>query len=222
MSTMELSQMKNEITELKLSDFISKIEDPRIVLLRNIEVLQWLLGDLSFLGPIDTKNKTQDNKKYKVLEDKWGQSLMQMRRPDLNSSGQWTTKFGEYICEELYLLQGYSVSKPVKKENYEPDHETEDFILEAKTQTFYTSGTAGEKIMGTAFKYTDIPELYGKPLKIVCMGGAEKVCRELYGNLPGPKCTPKKMRALEYHRKEGVEFVGATNILRSFIIVEST
>jgi hypothetical protein len=79
---MELSQMKNEITELKLSDFISKIEDPRIVLLRNIEVLQWLLGDLSFLGPIDTKNKTQDNKKYKVLEDKWGQSLMQMRRPD--------------------------------------------------------------------------------------------------------------------------------------------
>jgi len=216
---MELSKTENEIKQLivKVSDSISNIEDPRIVLLRHIKVLQWLLGDLSFLGPIDTKNKTQDNKKYKVLEDKWGQTLMQIRRPDLKLDKQWTNKFGEYICEELYLLQGYTVSKPVKKEGHVPDYETEDAVLEAKTQTFYTSGTAGEKIMGAAFKYTDVPELYGKPLKIVCMGGAEKLCRELYGNLPGPKCTPKKMRKLEFERKEGVEFVGATDLLLSFI-----
>jgi len=44
--------------------------EPRIVLLRYKQVVQWLYGDLSFLGPIVTKNKTQDTTEYTVLEDR--------------------------------------------------------------------------------------------------------------------------------------------------------
>jgi hypothetical protein len=120
--------------------------------------------------------------------------------------------------EEIYTLLGKVVSKPVKKENKQPDLETDDDILEAKTQTFYTSGTAGEKILGCPFKYAEIPDLYGKPLKILCIGGAEKVCRESYGNLPGPKCSAQKNKYLDFWREQGIEYVGTSDMLRQLCL----
>jgi hypothetical protein len=187
----------------------------RIVLLREETVKQWLFGDLSFLPEIEKKNKTADEAKLKVLEDEWGRETLKKRRPDLKLDQQWTNKFGEIICEELYMLLGKTVTKPEKKDHCQPDLETEDYIIEAKAQTFFTSGTAGEKILGCPFKYSEIPELYGKPLKIVCMGGAEKVCRESYGNLPGTKCTAQKKKFLDFFRENNIEFIAASDILLS-------
>jgi hypothetical protein len=187
----------------------------RIVLLREKTVKQWLFGDLSFLPEIEMKNKTADEAKLKVLEDEWGRETLKKRRPDLKLDQQWTNKFGEIICEELYMLLGKTVTKPEKKDHYQPDLETEDYIIEAKAQTFFTSGTAGEKILGCPFKYSEIPELYGKPLKIVCMGGAEKVCRESYGNLPGTKCTAQKKKFLDFFGENNIEFIAASDILLS-------
>ena len=200
----------------KFLDFVSRNENPNIVLLRRQEVVQWLFGDLSFLPEIEKKNKTSDEVKYKILEDAWGQETLRARRPDLKLDKQWTNKFGEHICEEIFTLLGKTVTKPVKKENYQPDSEVDDAILEAKAGTFHTSGTAGEKILGCPFKYADVPDLYGKPLKIVCIGGAEKVCRELYGNLPGVKCTPQKQKFLDFFRENRIEFLAASDILRLF------
>jgi hypothetical protein len=195
-------------------EYITSIEDDRIVLLRNIEVIMWLFNVLTFLPPIESTTKTANELKLKALEDAWGQQILKTRRPDLKLDKQWTNRFGEYICEELFILQGYNVSKPAKKEHYQPDIEVDNAIVEAKTQTFYTNGTAGEKILGCPFKYADIPGLYNKPLKIVCMGGAEKVCRESYGNLPGIKCTPQKQKYLEFFKENNIEYIGATDILR--------
>ena len=197
--------------------FLSTVDNPEIVLLRQKEVVQWLFGDLSFLPKIEEKNKTADEKKYKILEDKWGQDMLKKRRPDLRLDKQWTNKFGEHLCEELYTLLGKVVTKPIKKENFQPDSEVDDFILEAKAQTFHTSGTAGEKILGAAFKYFTIPSLYGKGLRILCMGGAEKVCRENYGNLPGPKMCAEKKKLIDFYRSENIEYVGATDIILSLI-----
>lgn len=196
--------------------YIAGVSDSRIVLLRQKEVVQWLLGDLSFLPPIEKKNKTQDAGKLKVLEDKWGQEMLRKRRPDLTLDAQWTNKFGEHLLEELYMLKGKTVLKPVKKDHYQPDSEVDDAILEAKAGTYFTSGTAGEKILGTPFKYAEVPDLYGKPLKILCMGGAEKVCRESYGNLPGTKLTPQKQAFLDFFKSRGVEYVAASDMIRSF------
>lgn len=199
-------------------EHIAKCEKPDIRLLRDPNVIQWLFGDLTFLPEIEKKNKTTDEKKYKMEEDKWGRATMKLRRPDLKLDKQWTNKFGEYICEEIYTLHGKVVTKPAKKEHYQPDLEVDDAIIEAKAQTFYTSGTAGEKIPAVPFKYADMPELHGdKPLKVVCMGGAEQVCRENYGNLPGPRCSAKKKRFLEFYRENQIEFVGATDLLLALI-----
>lgn len=202
-----------EIT--RFLEFIFKIKNQKIILLREKEVVQWLFGDLSFLPTIEKKNKTADEAKYKVLEDKWGQTMLKIRRPDLKLDKQWTNKFGEHICEEIYLLLGKTVSKPLKKEHYQPDLEVNDAIIEAKTGTFYTGGTAGEKILGCPFKYSEIPDLYEKPLKIVCMGGAEKVCRESYGNLPGPKCSIQKKKFIDFFLENRIEYIGASDILKS-------
>jgi hypothetical protein len=178
-----------------------------ITLLRQKEVVQWLYGDLSFL-PSDT------NETKKFLEDRWGQETMKVRRPDLKMDKQWTGLFGEYICEELYTLLGKAVTKPVKKEGYQPDLETEDYIIEVKTGTYNTSGTAGEKILGCPFKYCDIPRLYGKNLKIVCIGGAEQACKK-YGNLPGENCSEQKQKFLDFFSENGIEYMGITSDLLS-------
>ena len=201
----------------KVCAYIASNGNPMITLLRQKTVIQWLFGDLSFLPLIEKKNKTSDDAQYKVHEDKWGQDMVKLRRPDLKLDKQWTNKFGEHIAEEVYTLLGKTVSKPVNKNHYQPDSEVEDAIVEAKAQTFYTSGTAGEKILGCPFKYAEIPDLYGKPLIILCMGGAEKVCKESYGNLPGAKCSPQKMKFLEFFRENQIEYKGASDILMSLI-----
>jgi hypothetical protein len=213
----------------KFLEFISKNEDTKIVLLRQKEVIQWLFGDLSFLPAIEKKNKTADGDKYKDLEDKWGKAMgkeflkktmaqtMLKKNPHshIKLDKQWTGPFGESICVEIYTLLGKVVSKPANKEHHVPDWEVDDAIIEAKTGTFHTSGTAGEKILGCPFKYAEIPELYGKPLKILCMGGAEKDCKEKYGNLPGVKCSPQKKRFLDFFGENRIEYIGASDILRS-------
>jgi hypothetical protein len=201
----------------KVNLYISYNTNINIVLLRNKEVVQWLFGDLSFLETIEKKNKTNDEKKYKLLEDKWGRNILKTRRPDLKLDKQWTNKFGEHLCEEIYTLIGKKVTKPVKKNNYQPDCETENFIIEVKTGTFHTSGTAGEKILGCPFKYCEVPDLYSKPLKILCIGGAEKICREQYGNLDGVKCSIQKKKFINFFKDNNIEYVGVTDILKEFI-----
>jgi hypothetical protein len=201
----------------KVCEYVDANTCTKIILLRKREVIQWLFGDLSFLPLIENKNKTSDEAKLKLLEDKWGQELLKIRRPDLKLDKQWTNKFGEHLCEELFTLLGKAVSKPIKKEHYQPDSEVDDAILEAKAGTFFTRGTAGEKILGCPFKYAEIPNLYSKPLKIICMGGAEKVCREQYGNLEGVKCSASKKKFIEFFKENRIEYIGATDILKSLI-----
>jgi len=201
----------------KVMAFVSALDDAQIVLLRNEQVVRWLLGDLSFLPSIVGENKTRDGRQYKELEDQWGRVVMKRRRPDLTLDKQWTNKFGEHLCEELYRLQGKAVTKPAKKAHYQPDAEVEDAIVEAKAGTYHTGGTAGEKILGCPFKYAEIPDLYGKPLTILCLGGAEKLCREQYGNLPGAKCSPQKRRFLAFFRQNQIQFQGASEMLRAIV-----
>jgi hypothetical protein len=188
--------------------------DPRIFLLKDIDVIRWIFGDTSFLPVVeDSRNRTNDNKKRKVHEDAWGKGKLRVRRPDLNLNKQWTNKWGEHIVEEIYALMGENGTKPIKINRNHPDLEINDFIIEAKAQTFFTSGTAGEKILGTPFKYCEVPKLYKKPLKIVCVGGAEKVCRQEYGNLPGPRQSMTKHEFLKFFKENGIEYVAATDLL---------
>ena len=219
----EIPETKVEIEEETdvIDILLAAIEenaDESIVLLKEKEVLQWLFGDLSFLPPIEKKNKTQDTKKYKDLEDIWGREILKKKRPDLELKKQWTNKFGEHIIQELYTLLGKKITKPVNKNGHEPDWEIDDHIIEVKTETYYTDGTAGEKILGCPFKYASVPRLYGKPLKIICLGGAEKACMDEYGVFDGSaKQTPEKKKFLEFYKENQIEFISATSVLTALL-----
>lgn len=206
----------NTILVTRVMEYIATHADDRLVLLRNKEVVQWLVGDLSFLPAIEKKNKTNDTKALKVLEDQWGRATLKVRRPDLDIEKQWTGKFGEHVCQELYVLLGKECSKPAKKNHFCPDWEVDDSIVEVKTETFFTEGTAGEKILGVPLKYADVPTLYGKPLRILCMGGAEKACRYQYGIL-GDITSEGKKKQIERLRVDGFEYVGVTDILKTIV-----
>ena len=184
-------------------------------LLRQPHVMQWIMGDVSFIESVACK---------KTFENEWGRGIMKTHRPDLKMDKQWTNKFGENVCEEVYTLLGKNVYKPVKKNRLCPDLETDEFLIEVKTGTFFTEGSAHEKILGCPFKYAEVPELYGKPLKIVCIGGAEKLCREVYGNLPGSSSiqSAQKQKFIEFFRSNGIEFIGLSDIIRNEDFVHAT
>lgn len=190
----------------KVFSHIKSKSSSKIILLNNREVISWLFGDTSFLAKNNKEN-----------EDVWGREVLKLKRPDLKLDKQWTNKFGEHICEELYTLLGYEPTKPVIKEHYQPDLEIDDAIIEVKTGTYYTSGTAHEKILGCAFKYSEVPDLYNKPLKIICIGGAEKLSKERYGILQGPVCSSKKRLYIDFFKENKIEYIAITSILQLMI-----
>ena len=200
---------KNVIYEQLLLISTSK----NAVLLSSPNVINWLLGDLSFLH-FTPVSKTQDNKVLKQLEDEWGRNTLKIIRPDLKAN-QWTGVFGEYICKELFTLLGHTVNVPVAMNNMKPDLETEEFIIKIETYDYET--TECESILESPFIYSDLPELYEKKLLIVCIGGAERIAREQYGNLPGLACGPMKQKMINIYRTMNIEYKGATDILRELL-----
>jgi hypothetical protein len=191
---------------------IAENTDKNIILLRSENILKWLLDDTSFLS--------QEFKNKKEAEDNFGwNTYMQFIKPKKPiSKKQWTTLTGQKIAEELLILSGSKcVQKPVKKGGFQPDLSTEDFIIEVKTQTYFTSGTAGEKILGTPLKYADIPSLYNKKLKILCLAGAEKEMRTKY-NLFGDKNTESnRNKFIDFFKANNIEYISASKILYSLI-----
>ena len=110
----------------------------------------------------------QQKEKFKNEERIWGNKMI--RQLD---NGQWTTMLGEGLVFDVLTLLGQNPRKPTPKGGFLPDWETDDYIYEVKTSNWWVTGTAGEKVLGTFIKYKDIPELYGKPLKIVCVAYQE-------------------------------------------------
>lgn len=205
-------------------------KNDKVVLLKSKSVVQWLFGDLSFLQSTKTefKNNTERLKYMKCIEDEWGKEMCKVRRPDLKFSNQRTNKFGEHLCEEIYILLGKQVSVPPKKGSVKPDIETDDEIIEVKTQTYYTSGTAGEKILGCPFKYCQVPTLYEKPLYIVCLGGAERVCERQYkifdassrrssGIQRNSHQSGERMKFIKFYKDQNIHYMKATDLLKSLI-----
>lgn len=132
------------------------------------EQIYWALNKPETPEKIKGITVKQQKKEKKEKETKWGNKMI-----DQENNGQWTTKLGEGLVEEVLKLRGENPKKVVKKEGFEPDWETDEFMYEVKTSNWWVEGTAGEKVLGTFIKYQDIPELFGKPLRIVCVANQE-------------------------------------------------
>ena len=173
------------------------IEDPNVV--------SWLKGDLSFLREPDDsfRNKTAEKKELYSRENEWAWNLFNENLDHrYNRGDKWSGKFGQLIFEEMSPT-GW---KPERRGGFLPDWEDPYFVYELKTQFHLSGGTAQEKIPAVPIKYMDIPELYGKPLRVICFAGAEVYAKKFF------KDSQKTRQQLALWKSWKIEYVWGSNL----------
>jgi hypothetical protein len=164
--------------------------------------------------PIEKKEGTtisQQKKEAQDNEKKWGNEIIQQ-----TNNGQWTTLLGEGLVFEVLKLRGENPRKVIRKDGFEPDWETDEYMYEVKTSNWCVAGTAGEKVYGTFIKYQNIPELYGKPLRIVCVANQEEELTNGKTKYFGEK-TQKTQQILDLASSWGIEYVKFSDLVSPII-----
>ena len=141
-------------------------------------------------------------------EKKWGNDMIGQE-----NNGQWTTKLGQDLVKDVLKMRGESPRKPLRKNGFQPDWETDEYIYEVKTSTWWVDGTAGEKVPSTFIKYQDIPELYGKPLRIVCVANQEEELTNGKTVYFGKNITKKTQQILDIASSWNIEYVKFSDLV---------
>ena len=141
-------------------------------------------------------------------ERQWGNKMIGQE-----NNGQWTTLLGEKLVYDILEVQGENARKVERRGGFEPDWETDEYIYEVKTSNWWVTGTAGEKVLGTWIKYQNIYELYGKPLRIVCVANQEYEFE--YGKVKyfGEHVSEKTKQILESAKSWNIEYMRFSNLL---------
>ncbi len=157
----------------------------------------------------------QSNFKTKKEEDAWGKTF--------SNNKQWTTFVGEKILEDILILLEknpkkvdiINSKKSINGKKLMPDFVCDDAFYENKARTYNTSGTAGEKVLMSAYKYSECYSLYKKPVYIVCMAYQEiEADHDFMLFNPVLEC---HKNIIETFKKNNVFFVKATELLDSYI-----
>ena len=166
------------------------------------ERITWALNKPDNIEKIPGKLMKEIKAEKKEEEKKWGNDMIGQ-----SNNGQWTTLLGENLVYDILYLKRENPRKVLKKNGFEPDWETDEYIYEVKTSNWWVDGTAGEKVLGTWIKYQEIPKLYGKPLRIICIANQE---HELtYGKTKffGEEVSDKTKTILELAKSWGIEYI---------------
>jgi len=213
-----------QFTKQQIEFFVNKITPvyPNLKLLNKVEVVQWCLDDLSFLGIEEEVAKIEGKKTQKKitnlkkkLEDNWGKKLMKDILPDKdNKWKQWTTTFSERLCDEIYTIMNQEIRMPKKpkKDLKKPDREISDAIIEVKSGTYFTEGTALDKIFSVPILFIPDLPVWNKKLIILLVGKAEKFGRE-FGIL-GDIVEPSRSKYYQMFKDDNCHFVGFTDLLK--------
>ena len=189
-----------------LCDIVEKsidIEDKKL-----IEVIKWATTVPDKLVKTADKNIGKQKKEAEKKEKEWGNSMIGQ-----TNNGQWTTLLGERLVYNVLKIRGENPRKVERMGGFEPDWETDEYIYEVKTSNWWVDGTAGEKVLGTWIKYQGIPELYGKPLRIVCVAKQEFELE--YGKVKyfGENITSKTKQVLELASTWGIEYIKFSDLV---------
>jgi hypothetical protein len=158
------------------------------------------------------KNSENTIKKQIEIEKEneriWGNNIIGQ-----TNNGQWTTLLGENLVYQILKINGENPQKVQRRGGFEPDWETDNFIYEVKTSNWWVSGTAGEKVLGTWIKYQNIQELYGKPLRIVCVANQEYELE--YGKVKyfGENITEKTKQILLLAKSWGITYIRFSDLV---------
>ena len=167
-----------------------------------IERIKWATTKPNKLVKTVDKTIGKLKKEAEKKEKEWGNSMI-----GHTDNGQWTTLLGETLVYDILKLRGENPIKVERKGGFKPDWETDKYIYEVKTSNWWVCGTAGEKVLGTWIKYQNIPVLYDKPLRIVCVANQEYELE--YGKVKyfGENITKKTKKVLDLAKEWNIEYI---------------
>ena len=190
-------------------------------LLNNDNFINWCYWKLTELTLISTSNPKK-LKPYVKEENEWGNKLIGQE-----NNNQWTTLLCEWAVKELLeglwyknLRNARKLQSSNSKKKYNPDRECDEFVWEVKWRNWTTPWTAWEKILWTPLKYSEVPRLYWKPLRIVCVWYQEWEAKNWFAcwNLINPeeRWTEELSKMLLLFKKLNIEYLGFTDLLEKF------
>ena len=177
-----------------------------------IERINWAIKKPDKIVKIDGKSMKKLKEEKEKEEKEWGNSMINAK-----NNGQWTTLLGENLVYEILKLKGENPKKVISKGGFKPDWETDNYIYEVKTSNWWVSGTAGEKVLGTWIKYQNIPELYNKPLRIVCIANQEHELEHGKVKYFGENITEKTKEILNLAKSWGIEYIKFSDMVKDLI-----
>ena len=223
---------------------VTKQPSPRFKLLRDKEVICFLLEDESFL--FQKGQRKLGPPERQKLENDWGKAKLTLHYPDwkkVTSKGtNWAGELGERVVEELLYLQGYDVVTRQPVASYKvtapvdlsPDDEkwygmfytrvgedhivkadllVHDAVIEVKSGTLQTSGTAYQKVVAVPTVYATAQRIFGKPkLLIVLVGDAARKYRECFLSSEEHRARRKE------EEKKGFYYIYATDMMRECLV----
>lgn len=153
------------------------------------DIISWIIGTFKYKS---------NNEEYEILT--------KFFKP--KSRKHWTNEFGEKLVKYLLEKQNIAVIEQPKLENFKLDLETPYGYYEIKTRNYTTNGTAGEKILGTPYKYSNTTRK--KPIYIVCVGFQEKEA-DIKFNLFNP--TKNKKNIIDLYNSMNIHYIRCSDLL---------
>lgn len=188
------------MTEKSLNDILTKETE-------YIGIINWAVNPPKTPN-ITTKSNAKLLKKANADEKAWGNKITRQ------NTCQWTTKLSQDLVEFILIRKGRKVWKPKNINGYCPDLETNEFIYEVKCRNWTTSGTIGEKVFGAPYKYSDVPRLYNKPLKIICVAYQEYEFTHGKNKIFSDDISPEKKNILNFWKNMNIEFMPFSQLLK--------
>lgn len=149
----------------------------------------------------------------KNLESKWGNSLIE-HKEGKHYNLMWSATLGENLVFDVLQRMGKNPQKLKTNHGLRPDLESDDYIYEVKTMNWYGTGTAGEKVLGTFIKYRNVPEIYGKPLRIVCLGKQENELAHGKTQYFGENLCPRIQTILDLAKSWNIEYITFSQLVK--------
>tara|TARA_B100001250_G_scaffold220867_1_gene189450 strand:- start:648 stop:1298 length:651 start_codon:yes stop_codon:yes gene_type:complete len=196
---------------------INMVKFKNTVTTRLAELINWALNPYNngLASPVK-KNEEYTvgmlRKIAKKTEHEWGNKMINQ-----NNNGNWTTSLGENLVRDVLRLLGKNPKKTTGRNGYKPDWECDDAIYEVKTRNWTTSGTAGEKVLGVHYKYSDIPIIYDKPLYIVCVAYQEYELTNGNTRIFGEDISERKREILEMAKKMDIHYIKFSDLVSPLI-----
>lgn len=193
-------------------------------LLQNQEFIKWCKNWIT-KETLATTSSAKILKPYADEENLWWNKIIWT-----TNNNQWTTLLCQEAVREILIALWYKnvansrkLKSSVRNKWYDPDLESDEAVWEVKWRNWTTPWTAWEKILWTPLKYSEIPKLYWKPLKIVLVWYQEYEAKNWFAcwDLVDKSWwrTKEADDILNFYKTKNIEYIAFTDLLKKLNLI---